>query len=145
MRISSPQFSEKNPIPKKYTCDGQDVNPPVEFFEVPKTAVSLVLIVDDPDAPSGAWVHWIVFNIPPDTDAIRENSQVFGAEEGITSFGSRGYGGPCPPKGEHRYFFRLYALDTILPAEEYSIDEIMSEINGHVIDSCEFYAPYSRK
>ena len=114
MKILSPVFNHNSAIPSLYTCDGENINPPLMFEDVPTEAQSLVLISDDPDAPAGTWVHWTVWNISPSTKDIKENACPKEAVEGITSFGTTGYGGPCPPSGEHRYFFKLYALDTIL-------------------------------
>lgn len=125
MKISSSAFEHQGKIPAKYTCVGEDISPPLRFEDVPADAKSLVLIVDDPDAPmahstgsgSSTWVHWVVFNIPPDLKEVRENSAPEGGIEGDTSFGKPGYGGPCPPSGEHRYFFKLYALSDMLTFE----------------------------
>lgn len=110
-RLSSPAFGSNAFIPEKYTCDGIDINPPLEISGVPVDAQSLALIMDDPDAPGGVWVHWLVWNIRPDTTVVREGV-VLPAVYGLTSFGDNTYGGPCPPSGTHRYFFKLYALDT---------------------------------
>jgi Raf kinase inhibitor-like YbhB/YbcL family protein len=114
IKISSTAFTQNGSIPSKYTCDGSDVNPPLMFENVPPEAKSLALIVDDPDAPAGTWVHWVVWNIDPAVKEIKENSLPPGAQQGISDFRKRGYGGPCPPGGTHRYFFKLYALDTTL-------------------------------
>ncbi len=105
MIIKSPDFKNNQRIPSRFTCDGKDINPTLVFEDIPKNSKSLVLIVDDPDAPMGTWVHWTLWNIPKDTKIIEENSKPKGAIEGITSFGKPGYGGPCPPNGVHRYFF----------------------------------------
>jgi Raf kinase inhibitor-like YbhB/YbcL family protein len=113
-RISSPAFKHNDHIPPKYTCDGADVNPPLVIENTPAGTKSLALIVDDPDAPGGMWVHWVVWNIDPAVAAIKENSVPSGAQQGINDFRSRNYGAPCPPSGTHRYFFKLYALDTTL-------------------------------
>ncbi len=114
MRITSPVFEEGKPIPAKHTCMGDDINPPLEIEGVPKETVSLVLIMDDPDAPVGTWDHWIMWNISPDTTEIKEKSVPQHAVQGKNSWGMNRYGGPCPPSGTHRYFFKLYALDTTL-------------------------------
>lgn len=114
LRITSPAFVEGETIPKKYTCDGENVSPPLEFFSLPENTASLVLLVDDPDAPMGAWNHWTIWNISPEALRIAENSVPDGAVLGTTTFGAPGYGGPCPPSGTHRYFFKLLALDKIL-------------------------------
>ena len=111
LMVTSPAFKNEGFIPRKYTCDGEDLNPPLQIEGLPEGTQSLVLIVDDPDAPMGTWDHWVVWNIPP-TKRIEENS-VPGIE-GLNSFRRRSYGGPCPPSGTHRYFFNVYALDTKL-------------------------------
>lgn len=111
MKITSQVFVNNSPIPSKYTCDGENVNPPLLIAEVPAEAVELVLIVDDPDAPAGTWVHWILWNLDPRTTEIAEGATPVGAIEGITTYSRPGYGGPCPPSGTHRYFFKLYALN----------------------------------
>jgi Raf kinase inhibitor-like YbhB/YbcL family protein len=118
-------------IPLKYTCDGEDVNPPLLISDVPENAKSLVLIVDDPDAPRGNWVHWTVWNISPRVKEIPENSCPQNAVEGMTDSGRSGYSGPCPPSGTHRYFFKLFALNTTLDlntsAEAADIEKEMEE------------------
>ena len=145
MQIASDAFDNKHNIPAKFTCDGEDINPPLDFSEVPDEAKSLVLINDDPDAPEQTWVHWIVWNIDPSTEYIEENSIPAGSVEGVTSFGKRGYGGPCPPSGEHRYFFKLYALDIELDLpEDADKAELEEAMDGHIIDEAEFIGLYSR-
>jgi Raf kinase inhibitor-like YbhB/YbcL family protein len=114
MKISSGAFTMNGSIPSKYTCDGMDINPPLTIENVPTEAKSLVLIVDDPDAPRGMWVHWVVWNIDPATKEIKENSVPPGSSQGMTDFRKQKYGGPCPPSGVHRYFFKLYALSSTL-------------------------------
>lgn len=145
MKISSPAFEPNQAIPLKYTCDGENVNPPLQIVDVPAGTKSLVLISDDPDAPMGTWVHWTIWNIAPDIKEIAEDSIPFGAVEGITSYGNKGYGGPCPPSGTHRYFFKLYALDTILDlpldAKAGDIEKMMS---GHILDKAEVIGLYKR-
>ena len=146
MQLTSSSFSHNQPIPDKYGCDGEDINPPLEISEVPENAESLVLIMDDPDAPiTGSFVHWTLWNIDPATDEIPENSVPEGAVQGTTNFGSVGYGGPCPPSGEHRYFFRLFALDKKLDlAEGASREELDQAMEGSVIDSTELIGLFSR-
>lgn len=145
MKITSPAFEHNQEVPSKYTCDGENVNPPLQFSDVPSEAKSLVLIVDDPDAPSRVWVHWIVFNIDPKTLEIRENSIPQGAVSGVTDFGKPGWGGPCPPNGTHRYFFKLYALDTQLSldatADKKSVEHAME---NHIITQAELIGLYKR-
>ncbi len=146
MKISSPAFSDKDRIPKKYTCDDVNVNPPLDIEGVPEGAESLALIMDDPDAPVGTWVHWTLWNIPPDTYEIKENSVPEGANEGNTSFGHPGYGGPCPPFGTHRYFFKLYALDTKLDlSSSADKDKLERAMTGHILAEARFYGVYSRR
>lgn len=111
MKIECPNFEYGGRIPKKFTCDGEDINPQILISDVPDGAKILNLIVDDPDSPSGTWIHWILKNISPDTKEIPENSVPAGATEEITTFGKAGYGGPCPGIGKHRYFFKLSALN----------------------------------
>ncbi len=145
MQIKSKAFKNNGNIPKKYTCDGEDINPPLEFVDVPKDAVSLALVADDPDAPSKTWIHWIVWNINPETKEIAENEKLEKAVEGVTDFGKPGYGGPCPPSGSHRYFFRIYALDTKLNLDPSSdINQLQPEIDNHTIAKAELMARYSR-
>lgn len=145
MKITSVAFSKNQLISPKYTCDGSNINPPLQFSDVPNNAKSLVLIVDDPDAPVGNWVHWLVFNIPQNINQIDEGASPFGIE-GITSFGKAGYGGPCPPSGTHRYFFKLYALDTLLSltnrADKKSVEAAMKD---HILAQAELTGLYSRK
>ncbi|OHA00167.1 MAG: kinase inhibitor [Candidatus Sungbacteria bacterium RIFCSPHIGHO2_02_FULL_47_11] len=150
MRLESSAFKHSESIPKKFTCDlpaqaGGNVNPPLSFSQVPAETKSLALIVDDPDAPVGLWVHWILWNIPPDTKSIKEHSVPKGAMEGTTSAGKPGYRGPCPPDGEHRYFFKLYALDVELglppTADKDALEEAMV---GHVLDKAELIGLYAR-
>jgi len=145
MEITSPQFKHNGEIPAKFTCDGEDVNPTLEILGTPQGTKSLVLIVDDPDAPVGLWVHWTVWNISSDTKTIAENSLPKGAVEGVTSFEHSGYGGPCPPDGEHRYFFKVYALDIELELPKEADKEILEEaMVGHVLDKAELIGLYSR-
>ncbi len=118
MKITSPAFENNQSIPPKYTCNGENINPPLEFSDVPPDTKSLVLIVDDPDAPMGTWVHWVIYNIDPSVRTIEENSIPQNGIQVNTSFGKPGYGGPCPPSGTHRYFFKLYALNKMLTLDE---------------------------
>lgn len=145
MKIESSAFTNNTAIPKKYTCDGKNVNPPLSVSAVPKGTKSLAIIVDDPDAPVGLWVHWTVWNISLSTKSISENSVPKGGVEGVTSFGRPGYGGPCPPDGEHRYFFKLYALDTELNLSPEADKEMLEEaMVGHILDKAEFVGRYER-
>lgn len=146
MKIESEAFSNNQFIPKKYTCDGEDINPPLKISEVPQGTKSLVLIVDDPDAPMGTWVHWTVWNIPPDISDIPENTVPQGAIEGMTDFGRPGYGGPCPPSGVHRYFFKLYALDTTLELDSSATKrDLEKAMEGHILEKAELIGLYQRQ
>lgn len=146
MQITSPVFQNNNFLPEKYTCDGQNINPPLTINNVPKNTESLVLIVDDPDAPSGTWTHWLVWNIQPETTEIPENSIPTSATEGTTNWGRPGYNGPCPPSGTHRYFFKIFALDTILDLQPQStINQLLTTMQNHIIAQAEIIAKYSKK
>ena len=142
LKVSSPVFKENEMIPAKYTCDGVNVSIPLNIKHIPEEAKCLVLIVDDPDAPIAAWVHWVVWNIPV-THHIKEN-EVHGTE-GINDFQQHNYGGPCPPSGTHRYFFKVYALDALLdlPAntKKLQLEKAMSE---HIIAFGELIGLYNR-
>lgn len=145
LKIESPAFNNEGMIPLKYTCDGENINPPLVITGIPENTKSLVLIVEDPDAPAGTWIHWTVWNISPATNEIPENSVPQGAVEGITDFGSPGYGGPCPPSGKHRYFFKLYSLDITLDlAPSATVEDIEEAIQGHIIESAELMGTYER-
>lgn len=146
MKITSPAFSNNGRIPEKYTCDGEDINPPLDFHDVPVNAKSLALIVDDPDAPMGTWVHWVVYDIPSNCRRIEENSIPEGAKEGINDFREYKYGGPCPPSGTHRYFFKLYALDRVMDLKgPISKKDLEKAMEGHIIAKAELIGLYSRK
>lgn len=146
MIITSPSFDQGEGIPVKFTCDGGDVNPELHIQDVPPEAKSLVLIMDDPDAPGGTWTHWTLWNIPPQTATIAEDGAPPQAVQGVTSFGKPGYGGPCPPAGRpHRYFFKLYALDAVLDLDlESDVNELRDAISGHVIAEAELMGTYQR-
>jgi Raf kinase inhibitor-like YbhB/YbcL family protein len=141
--VKSPAFENNKLIPAKYTCDGDNVNPPLTIENVPEGTKSLVLIVDDPDAPMGTWNHWIVWNIPPDARKIEENT-VPGIE-GISTYRKHDYGGPCPPYGTHRYFFKVYALDTKLDLTANSKKTDVEEaIESHILAEGELVGLYCR-
>ena len=143
--LSSTAFQNNGSIPSKYTCDGSDINPPLVIENVPAGAKSLALIVDDPDAPMGTWVHWLVWNISPHTTGIKENDVPKGALSGLNDFKKQSYGGPCPPSGTHRYFFKLYALDSILSlssgAKKADLEKAMK---GHIISQSQIIGLYKR-
>lgn len=142
LKVSSKAFQIEELIPLKYTCDGSNINPPLDIEHIPEEAKSLVLIVDDPDAPINTWVHWIIWNIPV-THHIKEN-QVHGIE-GINDFQQHHYGGPCPPSGTHRYFFKVYALDELLnlptTTNKFQLEKAMSD---HIIAFGELIGLYKR-
>ncbi len=145
-QISSPAFKHNQMIPSKHTCDGADVNPPLLIGNVPPEAKSLALIVDDPDAPAGTWVHWVLWNIDPKTGEIGENSVPVAAHQGTTDFRVRHYGGPCPPSGTHRYFFKLYALDTTLNLGPDTTKAALERaMKGHIVAQGELIGLYKRK
>ena len=145
MKLSSGAFAHLQVIARTHTCDGGDSHPPLSISDVPEETKSLVLIVDDPDAPNGVWLHWLLWNIDPKTTTIQESSIPEGAVEGMTDFGRVGYGGPCPPSGTHRYFFRLFALDTALSlARGASRTELERAMEGHIVDSAELIGLYAR-
>jgi len=145
MKLTSPAFKHNGAIPSEYTCDGSDTSPELNIADVPKNAKSLVLVNDDPDAPVGTWDHWIVFNIPPTTKKIEEGSEPEGLG-GKNSWGRTGYGGPCPPSGVHRYFFKLYALDTMLNLKEGATKkDIEKAMQGHIIAKAELIGRYQRQ
>jgi Raf kinase inhibitor-like YbhB/YbcL family protein len=144
-RISSPAFQNNGDIPQKYTCDGSDVNPPLKIEDIPAETKSLALIVDDPDAPVGTWVHWVLWNIDPKTAEIKENTVPNGALQGVNDFRKNDYGGPCPPSGRHRYFFKLYALDMPLTlsttAKKADVEKAMK---GHILSHAQIIGLYGR-
>lgn len=146
LRISSTAFAQNGPIPSRYTCDGADVNPPLVIENISSAARSLALIVDDPDAPGRSWVHWVVWNISIGTKEVRENLLPAGAQEGVNDFRKRSYGGPCPPSGTHRYFFKLYALDTELDLGKNTTKTSLEQaMKGHVTGQAELVGVYSRR
>lgn len=146
MKITSSVFNHNQDIPSKYTCDGNDINPPLQISDVPVEAKSLALIMNDPDAPMGTWIHWLVWNMEAGTKEIAENSLPKGAISGINSWDRAGYGGPCPPSGTHRYFFKLYALDvkldTVPGIRVGSLERIMA---GHILAEAELIGLYLHK
>ncbi|NNM82866.1 MAG: YbhB/YbcL family Raf kinase inhibitor-like protein [Burkholderiales bacterium] len=150
MMLTSPSFSSEGRIPAKHTCDGQDLAPTLEISGVPENAKSLVMIVDDPDAPDPAhprvdWVHWVLYNIPPGTRRIAEGTMPEGSRSGLNDWKEAGYRGPCPPVGIHRYFFRLYALDRPLPdLGRVTKSELEAAMRGHVLAHAELMGRYGR-
>ena len=146
MKINSLAFNNGKSIPSQYTCDGEGVNPELVFSDVPTGAKSLALIMDDPDSPTGIWTHWLLWNISPNIKEISEGKVPRGAVQGETTFGASHYGGPCPGKGNHRYFFKLYALDTMLNIPAGTVkDKFIEIMKGHIIAEAEMYGWYERK
>jgi len=149
--VSSTAFEEEGMIPKKYTCDGANISPPLTFSGVPEGSRSLALISDDPDAPAGTWVHWVLFNIPPEMTGLPENvppdeTLADGSRHGVTDFGHFGYGGPCPPSGTHRYFFKLYALDTVLNLSgRVTKDQLETAMQTHILAQGKLMGRYQRE
>lgn len=150
MEIRSAAFGHDAPIPTKYTCEGDDVSPPLTWHGVPDGARSLVLIVDDPDAPDPdaprmTWVHWLLYNLPPDSQGLGEHIGRLppGTGEGVNDWRRTGYGGPCPPIGRHRYFFKLYALDAVLPDLHRPTKAALEQaMRGHVLAQAELVGTY---
>jgi len=155
LSIRSPAFAHNASIPPRYTCDGEDVSPPLAWSGAGSEARSLVLIVDDPDAPDPAaptttWVHWVLYNLPPQSDglpeAVTEGELPPGTLQGVNDWGRSGYGGPCPPVGRHRYFFKLYSLDTVLPdLGRPTKARLLEAMEGHVLDHAELVGTYQRQ
>lgn len=145
MTITSPAFADNGQIPAKYTCDGDDINPPLRIENVPAGARSLALVIEDPDAPAGLWVHWMVWNIQPHQSEIAENATPKEAMAGRNSFQRTSYGGPCPPSGTHRYIFRLFALDSVLKlAGGSSKDELEAAMKNHLLAEAQLIGRYGR-
>ena len=144
LKLSSPAFEDNGDIPDKYTCTGEDVNPELNIEGVPSDAQSLVLIMDDPDAPAGVWDHWILLNTPV-ISKIEENTVPSGAVQGKNSWGKNEYGGPCPPSGTHRYMFKLYALDTTLALDE-NADKgaVEKAMEGHILAQTKLLGIYTK-
>ena len=141
--VKSPTFENNKPIPAKYTCDGADVNPPLTVDDVPEETKTLVLILDDPDAPAGTFNHWLVWNIPPTTRKIEENTVP--GTEGINTSRKHSYDGPCPPHGTHRYIFKVYALDTQLQLKSNANKrDVEKAMKAHVLAEGELMGLYTR-
>jgi Raf kinase inhibitor-like YbhB/YbcL family protein len=154
LKILSPAFAENASIPAKYTCEGDDVSPPLTWTGVPEGTKSLALIVDDPDAPDPkaprmTWVHWVLYNLPPDATGLAEGVATgalpAGTEDGCNDWKRTGYGGPCPPIGRHRYFFKLYALDTTLSGlSEPTKAKVEAAMRGHVLAEAQLIGTYQK-
>jgi len=153
MKMSSTTFVHQGEIPERYTCEGEDVAPPLAWSEVPTGTQSLALIVDDPDAPDPAapkrtWVHWVLYGLPPTASGLPESvrSLPAGTREGVNDWGRTGYGGPCPPIGRHRYFFKLYALDVVLPdLQRPTKARLEQAMHGHVLAQTELIGTYQKR
>ena len=144
LNVSSSAFENKGNIPSEFTCDGQDISPPLSISNIPKNTKTLSLIMDDPDAPMGTFTHWIVWNIPSSKTQFAKGEK-FDFPQGLTSFGMTTYGGPCPPSGTHRYFFKIYALDIELDLSEGSgAMDLQKAMSGHIIEESTLMGKYSR-
>lgn len=151
--LTSSAFSHEGSIPSRYTCEGEDISPPLSWMNVPDAAQSLVLIIDDPDAPDPkapkmTWVHWVLYNIPPDvtdlSESITSATLPPGSEQGLNDWKRIGYGGACPPIGRHRYFHKLYALDTTLQLHSPTKLEVEAAMKGHIIAQAELVGTYQK-
>ena len=151
LKIKSSTFSDGGIIPSKYTCDGANISPPLEWENIPSTTESLALICNDPDAPAGNWVHWVVYNISASVTSLPENQPTIikmdnGTIQGLNDFGNNGYGGPSPPHGVHRYFFNLYALNATIDFDEkMTKPKLIQVIEGHVLSMGFLIGRYERK
>ncbi len=149
-RIFSTAFKQGDTIPSVYTCDSSNISPQLHWSNPPKNTVSYALIVDDPDAPMGIWVHWVLYNIPANDTVLQTNMHkdtllANGTKEGITSFGTAGYGGPCPPDGMHHYYFKIYALDAMLPYPAgLNKKQLLAVMKGHVLAEAELMGKYKK-
>ena len=152
MKLESSAFAPMGRIPQKYSCEGQDTSPPLAWHDVPESAKSLALIVDDPDAPDPkapkmTWVHWVVFNLPPVAGGIPEGGHPLpsGAVQGLNDWKRASYGGPCPPIGRHRYFHKLYALDVVLPdLKNPTKAQLEQAMKGHIVGQAELVGTYQK-
>lgn len=148
MKLSSAAFEDGGSIPPEHTCDGEDLSPPLSWTEVPEGTRSLALVVDDPDAPRRVWTHWVVFDLPPDLGSLpadAADSLPAGAKTGTNDWGKQSYGGPCPPSGRHRYFHKLYALDTTLDLDAPTKAELERAMQGHVLGHGELVGTYQKQ
>lgn len=151
MEITSSAFKDGDSIPSKYTCDNLDISPPLKWSKEPEDTKTFALICDDPDAPGGTWVHWVVYNIPGTMYEFEEDIAKNGlfqnnALQGKNDFGNNNYGGPCPPGGTHRYYFKIYALDATLGAQPgITKRELLKLMDGHILDQGQLMGRYKRK
>ncbi|MDP2940070.1 MAG: YbhB/YbcL family Raf kinase inhibitor-like protein [Candidatus Omnitrophota bacterium] len=151
LKINSSAFEDMAEIPKLYTCQGKDISPSLKWSGQPENTKSFALICDDPDAPMGTWVHWVIFNIPPEVSELPEGVKRSakledGSVQGMTDFGRVGYGGPCPPPGKyHRYFLKLYALDTTINLDSNATKEdLLQAMEGHILEKAELVGRFKR-
>jgi len=151
LKLTSTAFKEGELIPKPYTCEGRNVSPPLVWAAPPEGSKTLALICDDPDAPMGTWVHWVLYNLPANTRELPENiapqrTLGFGEQQGNNSWGKIGYGGPCPPSGTHRYYFKLYALDATLALQPgASKDDLEKAMRGHILAQGQLMGRYAKQ
>ncbi len=151
IKITSSAFDQGGPIPSKYTCDGANVSPPLRWTGVPEGTVSIAIISDDPDAPMGTWVHWVLYNLPGQTKELAQDfppdeTLPDGTRQGITDFGSTGYGGPCPPSGTHRYFFKIYAMDNKIDiVSVINKKDLVKAMEGHILAQGQLMGKYKRR
>lgn len=151
LKLSSTAFPQEGAIPSKYTCDGPNISPPLIWAEVPEGTKTLALICDDPDAPGKTWVHWVLYGLPATSKGLAENvppqpKLPDGSKQGTTDFKKIGYGGPCPPSGSHRYYFKLYALDTNLPLEPGATkDQLLKAMGGHILAQGQLMGRYQKQ
>jgi len=150
LSLTSAAFQEEGMIPEKYTCDGPDISPPLAWSPLPAGAKSIALICDDPDAPMGTWVHWVVYNLPADStglpEGVRPTERIErGGSQGVNDFRKIGYGGPCPPRGTHRYLFKVYALDAKLElAGKVTKAQLLKAMEGHIFAEGQLMGKYKR-
>jgi Raf kinase inhibitor-like YbhB/YbcL family protein len=150
MKITSSEFIDGELMPAKYTCDGQNISPPLSWNAIPDGVKSFAIICDDPDAPSGDWVHWIIYNIPSGVNELKENfpkekKTADGTKQGINDFRKTGFDGPCPPGGTHRYYFKLYAIDFIIDKDDLTKSGLLNAMEGHVIAQAQLTGKYKRQ
>jgi len=151
LELTSTAFTEGKSIPSKFTCDGTDISPPLAWSGAPSETKTFALIADDPDAPGGMWVHWVAWNIPASTTTFAEGMEkgaglADGTRQGISDFKRPGYGGPCPPSGTHRYFFKLYALDTALELPAAATKSALeAAMKGHILAQAQLMGTYARQ
>lgn len=150
LTLKSSAYQRGEMIPSKYTCDGANVSPPLEWSDVPEETQSFAIIFDDPDAPAKTWVHWVIYNIPADIQKLEENipgakELPWGAVHGVNDFKKQGYGGPCPPGGTHGYYMKLYALDEVLDLKPGATKEqLIDSMDGHILEKAELVGKYKR-